>query len=287
VFRDLNMLEMARIPYYFDADSGGYRIGQHFFLPPVNLTISEALAMLVLTGRLRGGQQLPLLSQGRRAAAKLQSVLPEPIRRYVGDVIDRMSFSLGPVSRSDGAEELFDRLTSAVAAQSVCRMEYDSLYDRKTLHLAVHPLRLMFHSRAWYLLAWSPAHKETRTFKLARVRKLDITARKFHRPRDADRDDCFGDAWSMIPEGRTYDVRLHFATKVATNVSEVQWHRNQRVQFNPDGSAEFFVKVDGLGEITWWILGYGDQVEVISPRALRRRVADVAAEMVRKYREDR
>jgi predicted DNA-binding transcriptional regulator YafY len=37
--------------------------------------------------------------------------------------------------------------------------------------------------------------------------------------------------------------------------------------------------VDGLGEITWWILGYGDQVEVLAPAALRSKVAEVAHRM--------
>ena len=53
VFRDLNMLELAHIPYYYDPDTGGYRISRHFFLPPVSLTLSESLAILMMTGRLR------------------------------------------------------------------------------------------------------------------------------------------------------------------------------------------------------------------------------------------
>ena len=31
----------------------------------------------------------------------------------------------------------------------------------------------------------------------------------------------------------------------------------------------FVVTVDGLREISWWILGYGDQVEVLEPAPLR------------------
>ena len=56
VFRDLNMLELAHIPYYHDPDTGGYRISRHFFLPPVSLTLTESLAILMMTGshRARG-----------------------------------------------------------------------------------------------------------------------------------------------------------------------------------------------------------------------------------------
>jgi len=39
-------------------------------------------------------------------------------------------------------------------------------------------------------------------------------------------------------------------------------------------------RVDGVGEISWWILGYGDQVEVLAPAALRKRIAKTAQRMV-------
>jgi predicted DNA-binding transcriptional regulator YafY len=35
-------------------------------------------------------------------------------------------------------------------------------------------------------------------------------------------------------------------------------------------------RVDGIEEISWWILGYGDQVEVLSPAVLRKRTAQTA-----------
>ena len=86
-----------------------------------------------------------------------------------------------------------------------------------------------------------------------------------------------------ISEGKYYNVHLHFTPKVAGNVAEVKWHRSQRVEWNDDGSIEFYVRVDGLGEIIWWILGYGDQVKVIAPAILAKRVAGVARRMVKQY----
>jgi len=287
VFRDLNMLEMAHIPYYYDSQAGGYRISKHFFLPPINLTLSEALAVLLLTGRTRGAKNLPLLSQGARAAVKVESALPAPVRRHVGSIIDRLTVALGPVSRHAGLDDLFDRLAGAIAERRACRMAYISFHERKQIVTTVRPLRLVFFAQAWYLIAYSSAHKEVRTFKLARVKSLSVTARTFPDvDGEAALEDYFGDAWRMIPEGRLYKVHLHFSRMVAGNVAEVQWHRSQRVEWNDDGSAEFFATVDGLGEIAWWIMGYGDQVEVISPAPLRKRLADTAGRVVGLYRTE-
>ncbi len=283
IFRDLNMLELAGIPYHFEPDRGGYTIRQHFFLPPINLTITEALSMLMLTGRARGVGRIPLMAHAARAAMKVESALPASIRRHVGSVIDRLSVSLTPVARHSGLDATFDDLTGAIVQRRICRVVYISFHERKQIKTSLHPLRLAFIGRAWYLIAYSTTHKEVRTFKLGRIRKLTVTERQFIEPEDLDLDDYFGRAWGMIPEGKIYSVRLRFDRKVAGNVAEVHWHDSQRVEFNSDGSADMHLEIDGLGEITWWILGYGDQVEVVSPAALRKRVAAVAKSIVKKY----
>ncbi len=84
----------------------------------------------------------------------------------------------------------------------------------------------------------------------------------------------------MIQEGKIYHVKLRFAPKVAQNVAEVQWHGTQKTTFNEDGSLIAEFRVDGLGEISWWVLGYGDQVEVLAPAALRKQIAKIARRMV-------
>lgn len=284
VFRDLNALELAHIPYYYDPAGKAYRISQHFFLQPVNLTLGEALALLILANSLTGQTNVPLLSSGAQAAAKLESILPEAIRQHVGSVIDRLSLHLGPMARHEGAETYFEQISAAIARRNVCRMTYESFLEKKTLQHDVHPLRLVFVQRAWYLLAWSVRDRAVRTYKLIRIRKLDVKAETFPAGREAQLKDQFGQAWSMIPEGKLHKVHLHFEPKVAGNVAEVRWHPTQQVEWNPDKSIEFRVQVDGLGEILWWILGYGDQVKVIAPPALAKNVARVAEAVLEKYK---
>jgi predicted DNA-binding transcriptional regulator YafY len=46
---------------------------------------------------------------------------------------------------------------------------------------------------------------------------------------------------------------------------------------------EYHVRVNGLGEIAWWVLGYGETVEVIAPPTLRKRVAEAASAVLQKY----
>jgi len=85
----------------------------------------------------------------------------------------------------------------------------------------------------------------------------------------------------MIPEGRIYNIKLRFLPKVANNVTEVQWHSTQKVTRNSDGSATVEFRVDGLGEISWWVLGYGDQVQILAPKALRDKTLKTAKNVIK------
>jgi proteasome accessory factor B len=88
----------------------------------------------------------------------------------------------------------------------------------------------------------------------------------------------------MIPDhAADQRVVIRFQPLVARNVAEVMWHKTQDVKFDEDGSLVFRVRVSGLSEIVWWILGYGDQAEVLQPKKLRRLVAQRAKNMAIMY----
>jgi proteasome accessory factor B len=286
IFRDLNALELAHIPYYYDPADKGFRISRHFFLQPVNLTLGEALALLLLSGRLQNDSCVPLLDQGAQAAAKIESILPHSIRDHLGSVLARLSVKLGPLAKHEGADAHFDRLADAVARRRVCRMQYESFHEGKRIRLTVHPLKLVFLRRAWYLLAYDRRHREVRTFKLIRIVSLEVTGKRFSDAHAAELEDHFGLAWSMIPEGKVYKVHLRFSPRMSRNVAEVQWHATQQTEFRDDGSLDFRAEVDGLGEIAWWILGYGDEVEVLAPKALRGKVSRKIRNMAAIYAEE-
>ena len=68
---------------------------------------------------------------------------------------------------------------------------------------------------------------------------------------------------------------------VAENVAEVQWHHTQKITRSPDNSITLEFRVDGLGEISWWILGYGGQVQILAPKTLRSKVLKMAKNMIK------
>jgi len=281
IFRDLNELQTIGVPYHYDARAGGYAIDPEFFLPPVDLSLQEALSLLLLAHEASKQIQLPFKRSALLAALKIENNLPAKIRQYCNSALRNISAKAAAQAPMDLLDQTFAQLQKAILNKRRVSLHYHSLFDGKIIELELCPYHLLYNCRAWYVLGFSDLHKSVRTFKLSRIKELEITDRCFLGGDKFDLADYLGRAWSMIPEGRIYNVKLRFLPKVAENVAEVQWHSTQKVARNPDGSATVEFRVDGLGEITWWILGYGDQVQVLAPRVLRTRVSEIAQNMVR------
>ncbi len=285
IFRDLNMLELAGIPFFFDRATGGYEIHKTYFLPPVNLSVEEALGLLALAEQSAADGAVPMLEGALDAARKIESQLPLAIRAAVGQLSRRVVIRRGPVARHDQLQAGYELVRKAVAARRAVTGRYISFHEKKQLRVEVEPYWLVFHERAWYCIGRSVEHGEVRTFKLGRFAGLELSGRTFAGPKTT-LEQYLGNAWRFMREGKEYNVRLRFAALVAANVAEVNWHRTQKIVWQDDGSIYFDVKVDGLNEIYWWILGYGDQVEVLQPEALRKRVREAAARLVKLYESD-
>jgi predicted DNA-binding transcriptional regulator YafY len=284
VFRDLETLRAAGVPLQFDKSDGRYCIPGDFFLPPTNFTPAEALAMIALAGQLGADDRLPFFRPARSAALKLQSSLPPALRDEVRRVAKAIHLRINAVGRMNGQESVYMQLVDAIAARRVVRIGYASLTEWEVIETRLRPYQLLFNRHNWYVIGRSSLHGEPRTFHLGRIRTIAPTNERYTMPRGFSLDRYLGNAWNLMPHpGPDVHVIVRFTSLMAQNVAEVAWHKTQRLEFRDDGTLDFHVQVSGLNEIVWWILGYGDQAEVLRPAKLRRLVAQRAANMNRMY----
>lgn len=275
LFRDLKLLEAAGVPYYHERGKG-YRIRQSFFLPPINLTVTETMGLMILAKSAEADRTRPLAPAALSAIYKLIAIVPEPIREACGDLLENISVS--PVQPVDGHDEsrVYHDLQRGIDQQLACDVVYQSPMDDEPLVCRLMPLAMHLANNAWYVLGKTSAHgKDVRVFKLVRFRSVTLTDKSFNRPKNFKVSDKLGNAWRLNPQGQEYDVEIEFGPMVATNVAEVRWHATQETQWLDDGRCRLRFRVDGLKEIAWWICGYADQARAIKPKALRTLVREM------------
>jgi len=284
IFRDLDVLRQSGVPMQFDDVSQQYRIPGTYYLPPTNFTPEEALSLIVLCHELGSRSGIPFLGPARSAALKLESSLPGRLRGLLHDMADAVRIRPGPANPLPDHQPIFEQLLEAVSGRRRVRIRYDSLTEWEEIRTQLSPYQLLFSRRSWYVIGRSSLHRTTRTFNVGRILDLEVLDTRFQIPRGFSIERYLRNAWHLIPEpGPDQKVAIRFEKMVAQNVAEVAWHKTQALTFNDDGTLEFRVTVSGLNEISWWVLGYGDQAEVLRPAKLRRMVAERAERMVRRY----
>ena len=286
IFRDLETLKQAGVPLQYDAEQQRYAIPTAFFLPPTNFTAAEALSVIALANEMGAETGLPFYGPARQAALKLESSLPTVLRDELRAMTRSIQIRTGQINPLPRKDEFYQQLVDAIADRRVLRMNYGSLTEWETINTKLRPYQLLFSRRSWYVIGRSSLHRAVRTFNIGRIAELKPLREKYVIPRTFSLEKYLGNAWSMIPAtGPDHNIVIRFKSLVAKNVSEVVWHKSQQLEFLEDGGLEYSVSVSGLDEIAWWILGYGDQAEVLKPPKLRKLIASRIRQMQAIYNE--
>jgi proteasome accessory factor B len=273
IYRDMKMLEGAGIPYFYDDQAKSYAIRRDFFLPPVQLTLNEALALTAF------------MSAASRAINKVRGQLPLPIRKQLEQIEDRVAIKLAAASPPEGSADVYETVSTALAGRRALRCEYDALSKGSNPNTAFifKPYTLMFNQRSWYVLGHHSQRKEIRCLKLNRFTSITPVDETFDIPKDFSVAKHLGNAWRMIRGEKTYKVELDFDTEFAETIADTHWHAKQEVIWHDDNSITFTCTVDGLDEIVWWILSMGPHCVVKKPEELAQHVKSLATAVLQKY----
>lgn len=127
----------------------------------------------------------------------------------------------------------------------------------------VEPLKLVFKSHAWYLVAWSLRKNDIRTYKMSRIRDLQVTNQLFERELPQD--------FSLTPAYKEeYNIplfKLHFSEKIAYKVYDE--FQEKYIKKLDDGTLEVSFRYQ-LNEWTFlYLLSFGEYVEIIEPAQAR------------------
>lgn len=278
VYRDLHALEdEVGLPVW--AEEGRWGMDADAFLPPLQLTLPEAMAVF-LAARLMVRYADKYDPDLGSAFEKLQENLPGSLREHVARSLD--VYQHAPVD-----PEFIDRvrlLTKAWADRRVVEIEYEgAAYEGRHGEISRRTVRPWLiepslRTHALYLIGWDEDRAAMRTFKIERIRAVSVTPRSFERPEAASLEAELRRGWDIIADQPPVEVELRFSAAVADRVLETRWHPEQRTERQPDGSLLWSTTVSGPIEIRLWILEWGDDVEVLAPADLR---ADVARRLRR------
>jgi predicted DNA-binding transcriptional regulator YafY len=272
IYRDLETLEDAGFSVRYRADRQGYQLVKSTFLPPPCLGQQEVLALLALSRQWKGGDGLGLLRHARAGAVKLVQALAPDVRSQMEQRAELIPepMPMAPLPRD--RQVVYDTILEALAQRLQLRIWYRERTrpSLETTKLGIY--RLLLANNVWALIGRSTLHRQVRVFRIPQIARVVRTDDPYIVPPRFDLERFLAQAWMLERGPDRHEVWLRFSAALAAEIRETAWHRSQRIVCLDDGRVDLHLQIDGLDEIQPWVLGFGDQVEILAPIALRDRV---------------
>jgi len=284
VHRDLDyMRDRLGLPLVYDARTRAYRYTEAVHnLPLVQMTEGELLALLVASKAVEQYRGTPYQRQLEMAFQKLEGLLDHRISFRPEGALDRHSFHQLGIAPTDLAA--FETLSRALLQNREVRFDYRKPQEPRARRRRVRPYHLACRQQCWYLIAFDLERGAIRNFALPRLKRPEMLATTFAPPTDFDPATYFGRTLGAFVGTGDFKVRLRFAATAAEHVRERFWHESQVLETRRDGCLDLTLHLGDLEEVERWVLSWGDQVTVLAPAPLRRRVEDTVKRLAKLYR---
>ena len=271
VYRDLDVLRFAGIPYYREGDQQFVRVRPDFRFPVMTLTEDEVLGLSLATVMTKA-PGLDVTTGASPTTLKLAAVSKEETQELIDDALRLVTVLDLKLADHSQHHEAIKSVQLALVQRKQITGHYESPYESSPVKLKLHPYHLCLIKNAWYVIGKTAGEAAPRTYRIARVKALRMIDESAIIPEDFDLREYFGNAWAVYRGDKTYDVEVWFTPDAGKIVTETVWHHTQRLTRQKDGSITLNFQVDGLEEITNWILSWTGRCKIVQPPELRSRV---------------
>jgi len=173
VYRDITDLMAAGTP--IDGEAGvGYRMRPGYQVPPLMFDGEELEALALGASMVRAWADTELARAAGRVLAKVDAVLPDRLRgRWDKETLLAPDFFVSPQTVTG-----MPQLRKAIDQRLMAHLAYER-EDGEPSERVVWPLGLVFWGTKWTLGAWCELRGDFRTFRLDRIRSLELLPSQF------------------------------------------------------------------------------------------------------------
>lgn len=271
--RDIDQLSAAGVPLWGERGrQGGFQLREGWSTQLTGMTEPEANALL-LAGLPGPATELGLGAAAASARLKLVASLPDGWREQATRVGERLHIDPVDWYRTQDSPQHLRDVADAVWHGRTLGMDYESW--RGPARHDIEPLGLVLKAGAWYVVARSCGREGVLTFRIASILALQPGGCAFRRPKGFD----LAQAWRTTTERFESALRPLQAT-LRASPRALGWLRNARLPVTvlpDDGDAggdalgwrEVLVAVESVEQGARQLLGFGPELQVLAPRALR------------------
>lgn len=183
--------------------------------------------------------------------------------------------------------EYLDELYQAILKEVVIDIMYQSFKAYIPETIKFHPQLLKEFNNRWFIVGVPDGAQRILTLALDRIMGIDYDLHTDYKNVKLDADEYYANTIgvTVLSNHDLHEVVFKVNRSNAPYVSTKPFHHSQEiVDSHPDGSITFKIKVHVNYELERLLLGFGESLEVISPRRLRRNMRGKLKKALNLYR---
>ncbi|MFC1743340.1 helix-turn-helix transcriptional regulator [Candidatus Riflebacteria bacterium] len=206
------------------------------------------------------------------------------------DTLETQSFFyarwMGKIDYS-GFGEVFSKLQNAMREKKICQITYRRRADRipQIRDYILAPIKFVTYRNAIYIRCnitdenGKIIEKKPWSFAIQRIKKIKILKKNFIAPAYKDSDHSFG--FDMV---KPFKVKLEFSPAMSNQIRERKWSSYQKFRQNKkSGWMTMTFSSTSFNELKAWVLCFGPEVRVISPKKLKEEIKEDLKQMQELY----
>ena len=288
IHRDVEALSESGVPIYAErGPHGGIRLVDGYRTRLTGMTPDEAEA-LFLSGVPGPAAQLGLGTVVAAARLKVLAALPPELRARASRLVERFHLDAVDWFREAPPVPFLPSLSEAVWGASRIAIMYER--GDQQVQRVLEPLGLVLKAGIWYLVAGIDG--QIRTYRVSRVRAVDVLEEPFERPDGFD----LAAYWTESAAAYERDApRIEVTLRIRPDrighlmdaVGRAAVDAAERLdEPDPEGWLRLRIRLDWPEEVPARMLAAGRWVEILDPPEVRRLVADTARAVAARYAGD-
>ncbi len=272
VLRDVQALSEMGIPIVAELGAtGGYTLPPDYSLPPLALTLHEALLLRLALGGLARLAETPYKEDRESLLAKIHTLLP----RYERAHLDRVQQTLSiDIPSRPYPTPFLDKLLDSAREERWVAVVYRS--EKGQSRQTLLPTHLRAADGLWYCEAYSYERRETRNYRVDRMAEV-------HEALPPPNVEAL--ALGIVHVDVAFpEVRIALTPRGVLRLEREQ-HLAKHVERTEDGAGWITLRLrpDEYDWLVRILLNLGIEARVVAPDALRERVQQAARAILEYY----
>ncbi|MDD9270669.1 helix-turn-helix transcriptional regulator [Paenibacillus sp. GCM10023248] len=276
VYRDVEAINQAGIPIVSYAGlSGGYEIMDQYRLERQFLSLEELQSIIVGLKGIRstvGEQEIGNLLD------KVGALVAKSEMNTASRLDNQLIIDMNPWRQDSQDQEKLGRLRTAIKESKQITFQYISSQSEQSVRTA-EPMSIVAKGFGWYLYGYCLLRQDYRTFRLSRMKEIEVLDQTFERRADVAQPLQHG--WGQWDSRALITMVLHAQPSIRAQIED--YFQTKQIAYQPDGSMIVTAQQPNEPWLHNMLLGFGPGVRILEPSHLAAVIKEKAEKIVALY----